>query len=199
MNHKNDMGPLWAIDNPGTLPPLVTKAQRAREARETVKEACEVYSNYQPTGFDPKGIGFDEDDDRQNWLVFPCSRTRDSGPLVESNFHSALKALGGEGEAVEVHRFGHWGPGWFELILFNPSHDDTVIEAADLIRGLDNYPVIDEMDYCEREHEEACEIWEHASLRDRIYYCQRAGISFLAARRDTLPEGIYPDHLGVTG
>jgi hypothetical protein len=80
----------------------------------------QTYSQYRPTGFDSRGLGLP---DRQDWLVLPVIQTRDSGPLEQSNFASALKAVGGESETVEVHRFGHWGPGWFEIIIVAPGSE----------------------------------------------------------------------------
>ena len=53
---------------------------------------------------------------------------------------------------------------------------------------LEDYPILDEMDWSEREWDAACEVWEHAGLRERIEYCSRAGISIFAARRDELPQ-----------
>jgi len=63
-----------------------------------------LYREFSPTQFDTKGLGLD---DRQDWLVASVSRTRDSDCLAESNFETALKSLGGEGDDVEVHRFSH--------------------------------------------------------------------------------------------
>jgi hypothetical protein len=53
---------------------------------------------------------------------------------------------------------------------------------------LEDYPILDEMDWSEREWDAACEVWEHAGLRERIECCSRAGISIFAARRDELPQ-----------
>jgi hypothetical protein len=108
-------------------------------------------------------------DDRQNWRVLPVSRTRDSGPLDESNFDAALRALGGEGEHVEVHRFGHWGPGWFEIILISPDAPEGVlITAGEIVSALESCSVLDEDDYREREEEIVLEAWNNMSFRERI-------------------------------
>ena len=150
----------------------------------------QTYAEFQPTGFDPAGAFLP---DRQDWLVVPASRTRDSGPLDESNFEVILSDLGGESETVEVHRFGHWGPGWFELILAHPSLAEKV-EGWE--RALEDYPVADEMDYGEREYEACMENWAGCSLEDRIEHCRNWGVSVLAARRvDELPEGFLREDL----
>lgn len=125
----------------------------------------QTYADFQPTGFDPAGAFLE--DDRQNWLVVPVARTRDSGPLAESNFAQALEALGGESDTVEVHRFGHWGPGWFEIIIVKPDTPESAI-ADDLETALENYPVLDEMDLSEREAEASAESYDSWARRDFI-------------------------------
>ena len=84
-------------------------------------------------------------------------RTRDSQSLEESNFFSALERLGGEREGVEVHRFGHWGCGWFEQVLVHKSNKKAVIELYKIKKDLENYPVLDDLDYSEREGDDLTE------------------------------------------
>ncbi len=121
-----------------------------------------TYATFRPTAFDPAGLALD---DRQDWLVAPCGRTRDSGPLELSNFDAALKAMGGEGDDVEVHRFGHWGPGWFEIVIVRPdSHAATV--AQDMETALENYPVLDDEDFSRREWEDYESGWNDYGAKD---------------------------------
>ena len=109
----------------------------------------ERYGDFRPTVFDPCGLGLE---DRQDWLVLGVSRTRDSEALTESNFESATKTLGGEGENVEIYRFGHWGPGWFEIIIIRPGSKEA--DVGEEIEGaLADYPVPDDEDYSQRESE----------------------------------------------
>ena len=127
------------------------------------------YKEFQPTCFDSKGAFLD---DQQNWPVLPVGRTRDSDPLDNSNFETALELLGGErNNIVEVHRFGHWGPGWFEIIIINPKAGKTLKIAESIERSLEDYPILDEQDFYEREHEEANEIWANCyNWKERIDY-----------------------------
>lgn len=118
------------------------------------------YAEFAPTGFDHKGAFLRE---QQDWLVALVTQTRDSGPLDQSNFASFLAALGGESDTVEVHRFGHWGPGWFEIILIDPQSPQVKI-AEELEASLENYPVLDEQDFSKREHEEYCESWDSGEV-----------------------------------
>jgi len=143
------------------------------------------YSEFRPTPCDQAGLGLD---DRQSWLVAPVSQTRDSGPLDQSNFSAALAMLGGEGDTVEVHRFGHWGPGWFEIVIVDPSDADRVEILGQIAAALADYPILDEMDYSEREEDEATESWGFLSLSERIKLCSDNGISIFAARHDWYPR-----------
>jgi len=113
------------------------------------------YRNYRPTGFDTAGLNLPE---KQNWLVAPCGQSRDSGPFDHSNFATCLKWLGGESETVEVHRFGHWACGWFEIILVEPGTAAAGI-LDEIVEKLDNYPILDEGDLSERESLAAEKSW----------------------------------------
>lgn len=141
------------------------------------------YRDFAPTSFDTKGAFLPE---RQDWLVAPVSITRDSGPFSESNFSAAVQMLGGEGDNVEIHRFGHWGPGWFEIILVRPNtkEADIVQEIED---SLNDYALLDESDYSEREFTAVQESWEWASMSQRVEDCREAGVSIFAARSESFP------------
>lgn len=104
------------------------------------------------------------------------------------NFQVFLKEMGGESETVEVHRFGHWGPGWFELILINPTDTEAVAKAEEMEAALSDYPILDEEAHSRMEWEETSEYWARMSVRERIDYLHRAELSIFAARRDSLPE-----------
>jgi hypothetical protein len=91
--------------------------------------------------------------ERADWVVVPVGRNRNSEILQESNFDVALERLGGESKNVEIHRFGHWGCGWFELILVNPKSKKHVKIALEIKNDLDDYPVLDDSDFSERERE----------------------------------------------
>jgi len=142
------------------------------------------YKEYQPTGFDRKGSFLH---DQGNWLVAPVIQTRDSEALDRSNFEVCLKELGGESETVEVHRFGHWGPGWFEIIIIEPNSPQAKI-ADDIEAALSDYPVLDDEHFSELEYAENSDYWASSPLRWKIEACKRAGLSILQARHDYMPE-----------
>jgi len=99
--------------------------------------------------------------------------SRDSQPLDESNFYTALARLAnvrefepadvgfvGTGEhgldaggcPVAVAHFGHWALGWTRELLVHVADAATCDVAEALVKYLETeYPVLDETDYCERQ------------------------------------------------
>lgn len=104
-----------------------------------------------------------------DWLVAPCTVNRDSDALARSNWRVMCERLGG-GDDVQVHHFGHWACGWFSICLVEPS--SKAAEAAAAIEGqLADYPILDEDDYSQEEHEEADAVWKDCySWRERVAY-----------------------------
>jgi len=117
----------------------------------------QLYKDFRPTQFDSAGLALDS---QQDWLVLTVTRTRDSEALEQSNFRTALEILGGESDTCEVHRFGHWGPGWFEIILLHP---DRAQEADEIEGALAHYPILSDDDHSELEAEETMSSWEHGA------------------------------------
>lgn len=131
----------------------------------------QTYGEFRPTQFDSRGLGLA---DQQNWLVAPVGQTRDSQSLERANFDATLRCLGGESETVQVHRFGHWGPGWFEIILIDPSDTAKAQTAQEIEDALSDYPVVDDSLYSEYEWEECAQVWENCySATERIEYFRR--------------------------
>lgn len=91
--------------------------------------------------------------DFEAFVMTGISRSRDSDTLTESNFHVLLDTLGGESKTVEVHRFGHWGCGWFETIVVSRKAKKKLEILKDCLNALADYPVLDDSDYSEREQE----------------------------------------------
>ncbi len=140
------------------------------------------YSEFQPTGFDAKGLGLPE---RQDWVLAPVVQNRDSGCLAKSNFAVVLEDLGGESDTVEVHRFGHWGPGWYEIILCHPSLNEE-IESWEGFFETDCVACSEH--YSNLQWETAHEYWGFMTTHDRIELCAEHGVSIFAARRDEIPH-----------
>jgi hypothetical protein len=162
------------------------------------------YRNFQPTPFDVKGLG-GADADISDWFVVPVSIDRDTPKhTIEAvNFDvikGALEKANPDGEDWEIHRFNHWGPGWFEIIVVRPDTESARIaqEMADVI---EDYPVLDDEELSMREWDACHKAWEQMSLRERIHFLHRRApdISFFAARSDDWSEIAQLDDCGCLG
>lgn len=107
------------------------------------------------------------------WLDYfvGLSRTRDSDPLEESNFHCFLAMIGGESLTVKSVRESHWACGWIEWIAIH-KQDTKALELADeLVGNLADYPILDEDDLFRRESELADYTWKHCyTWKERLTY-----------------------------
>ena len=130
----------------------------------------QTYRTFRPFHFDTAGLGLE---DRQDWFVVEVVQNRDSGCLDRCNFQcakEAIEAVAGEDESVEVHRFGHWANGWFEIILVKPG-SKAALEAEEIEAALADYPILDEAKYGEMLREEADRVWRDCySTKNRLDY-----------------------------
>lgn len=150
-------------------------------------DVLEPWSKFRPTGFDVAGLYLGHDGEYQDWLVGPCGQTRDSGVLDKSNFSALLKALAEVDPAAndyQIFRMGHWGPGWYEVVLVRPGSAAAKV-AAETACALADYPVLDDEDYSERENEAVAEDWDWLDYRDRIKMLQKE------ARRNNFPAHVF--------
>jgi hypothetical protein len=101
-------------------------------------------------------------------------RSRDSDCGEESNFDAMLKGLGGESETVQVVHEGHFLCGWVEWIAIHES-DETALRAADAMQAsLEDYPILDEEDFCQREFDECERVWSDCyNASERIKYLRK--------------------------
>ena len=147
------------------------------------------YSEFSPTGSDPTGLNLP---DKQDWIVAPVGINRDSGDLAISNWEVTvreLREINTNGEDWDIHRFGHWGVGWFEIIITRP--DSPCSDAMNETLGaLENYPVLDDTDYCEREWQSIAEAWGYTDLGDKVDILSKHDLNIFAARRDEVPSGL---------
>ena len=88
------------------------------------------------------------------------SHHRDSRLAEESNFWSALKMLNSESDTVKVIRAKHWLCGWVEMILIHESDKESINKGNEIEKALENYPILDEDDFYERESEKREELIE---------------------------------------
>lgn len=113
-------------------------------------------------------------------------QSRDSDALERSNFKTMLADLGGEtGEddngicGVVVVRENHWAVGWVEWIAIHESNIEALKIADKNKAGLEDYPVLDEEDFCKEEMEEANEVWTNCfDAQERIEYIREHRTQF---------------------
>jgi hypothetical protein len=113
--------------------------------------------------------------------------------LQRSNWNAQARMLNDvdpEGLDHEAHSFGHWACGHFDIVLVRPG-SDCAKEAERIQDALAEYPVLDEADWSNAEHQEICEFWQHESLKSRVLLCSEAGVSIFAARREAPPDKVY--------
>lgn len=96
--------------------------------------------------------------ERGDWLIAYAIH-RDSGTLERSNWTAFLETLGGEGGTIAIERSSHWAVGWVDYLVIDPS-DKAKVELAESLRArLEDYPVLDEMEWSKLEWEEYGEAW----------------------------------------
>lgn len=121
-------------------------------------EGLTKFKDWEPTSLDSKKdnyIDWGGSEDLGEWFVGPI-KTRDASILEESNFYTALDILGGEGEDVQIHGFGHWAIGHYDLILVKPNTAEATI-LEDMAKVLEQYPILDDYDLNERQQSRAIE------------------------------------------
>ena len=102
------------------------------------------FGEFQPTKLDAIGLG---SEGKEDWFVMPIGQNRDSNTIQRSNFTVMQKHFSEkdeEQESYEIHRFRHWGNGWFEILVFNPKNSSLLELAQDLKNELELHIVLDE-------------------------------------------------------
>ena len=145
-----------------------------------------------PTSFDHSLGAFRAFADKGDWLVAPCGQTRDSGLLTRINFKAMIASLDSidpEGNDHETHRIGHWGPGWYDIVIIRP-HTRACWDATEIEAALENYPVLDDHAYSTALHSAVESEWSSMRIRDRLALMKRARseVSILQARYDSPPD-----------
>jgi hypothetical protein len=127
----------------------------------------QLYKDYQPTGYDIKGLN---QPDKQNWLVVPLILTRDSEVLERANWIAATKMFerglnenDDDYDDYEECHFNHWACGWFQIIVVapdSPAHDI----AKQIESRLEEYSILDEDLTYEMELTEFHDLVEQAAI-----------------------------------
>ncbi len=99
-----------------------------------------TYREWSPTQHDTRGLNAP---DRQDWLVCPVIRTRDSETLDQANYEEMLARLEPHADDYEELSFGHWACGWFNIIVVRPDTEaERLVKAAE--EDLESYPILSE-------------------------------------------------------
>jgi hypothetical protein len=110
----------------------------------------------------------------ETWPAYYSSgvgQSRDSDALERSNFATMLKNLGGECDTVQVVREHHWAVGWVEWIAIHQDNETALRIADENMARMQDYPVLNEYDWSEREQDDANETWQNCySPLERIKY-----------------------------
>lgn len=135
--------------------------------RKTEKECVDrALAVARQTGWDVERFRIDADWDMVG--MGPVGRHRDSDALARSNYTVILKDLRDRfGDAVDDVRFGHWGVGWVEEIVFDAGRVDVVKAVEEWIGTLERYPVASD------EHFSQMEWDENHPEKDRYCYSDR--------------------------
>lgn len=123
------------------------------------------------------------------WHSAGFGQSRDSDCLERSNFSVASRELlalktewpdrktedeMGTGYTVEIVRESHWAVGWVEWIAIHSSNTAAIAKATELCERANDYPVLDEDDWSEREQTEANEVWTNCfDVSERIAYIRQ--------------------------
>lgn len=116
-------------------------------------------------------------DDYSDYYVL-LGHHRDSTLLTESNFYTAwerIKAIpssdnweqdyGIDNPEYQIVRSSHWLVGWAEFIGIHKDSAPHVEEGNRITEALDDYPVLNDSDYYEREHNATIE-----GVKDSLRY-----------------------------
>jgi hypothetical protein len=94
---------------------------------------------------------FDRPDDADEFCVYHLNH-RDSGLLDQSNADATRKALEPFDDDVRLETFNHWAVGWIDAVAVRVE-TRAYRTLCEIIDRLSEYPILDETDYSEREHE----------------------------------------------
>ena len=129
------------------------------------------------------------------------ARTRGSDIMEDMNYNIVLFNLTrlavkhDQRDKVYDFRAGHWACGWLEnIIVRRDAHDEILIEAAELLSAIEDYPCLDDDKYSELQFDAILDYWEDLSLKERIEYCSDNNHSIFSARPgQPIPDGVFDD------
>lgn len=124
-------------------------------------------------------------DEYPDCYVF-LGRNRDSDILTQSNFETALRRIGGESSTVKIIRATHWACGWIEWISIHQDDKKALYKADEIMEQLEDYPILDDSDFTERETTEANEVW-------KLCYSNKHRLEHMRKNRDYMDFNDWRD------
>jgi len=107
-------------------------------------------------------IWFKRPDDADDFCIYHLNH-RNSGLLDQSNADIIREALKPFDNDVLFMEFSHWAAGWINAVAVRVN-TEAYKTLCGIIDRLSEYPVLDEMEYCEREYEATLE-----NIKDSFY------------------------------
>lgn len=151
------------------------------------------YEQMTSGGIDGYSNFIGDDSDYRDWFGL-LGRSRDSGCLENSNFNTAVKMLDVDKDNYRIESYSHWAVGWIEEIYVKPGTKAYDI-AVEIENSLSDYPVLDDEDFCEREHADALEIWQNCyDVEERIEYIRNHRNQFEFRNYSDLRQCIKGEH-----
>lgn len=140
------------------------------ELREAARERPSYYGGYWPG---------------EHGYLPVVMHSRDSDPLEDSNYRVAVRDLQAVADLLNPnlepddgfilqHNASHWAVGWVEQ-LWVADVPELVTELQSIREHLQDYPVLDETDYCELEHERFIDEIESWATSDISYALDALG------------------------
>lgn len=124
------------------------------------------YGKYNPTCWDSRS-NYMGNTSQDHWYVAPVIKTRDASILELSNFEYAENVLkAGKTPGCVINGYGHWACGHYDLILIHPWRHDLLELAQEMQYTLEDYPLLDEDDFCQKEYEETERLWDSYGYED---------------------------------
>jgi hypothetical protein len=118
------------------------------------------------------GFAYYGDLDRAIW-GFAYSHNRDSDLLQESNWTAINKELTRRNSrSIEIMYCRHDLCGWVEYLMINTNHKKAMYRLFCLLKQLEDYPVLDEEDWGNREYEQAMEVYDNWAKSKVGWLCE---------------------------
>lgn len=130
----------------------------------------------------------------KTWGMSHATRHRDSELLSQSNWDFIVRnitAIDPDQKHWEILQCSHSLVGWMDHLIFDTHYEPIVELLFELYNDERDYPVLDEMDYSERQYNTIYDYWKDCSLDERIDLCKDTGISIFVARKDDIPEEVF--------